>query len=272
MGGMGDQQARIALRERTYGPDDLGSWPIFGGGFINFGYWRDIPLDGELTLDQRIASQQALYDVVLDALALSPGDRVVEVGCGRGLGAAAMLRRGPALVRGVDLVPDQVARANAAHDDERLAFVQGSAYDLPFPDASFERLLSVEAAQHFEDIPGFTREAHRVLAPGGTLAVTTFFAPHEAAAPELVALLDSFTSGLDLPHVVGSVVADLRAAGFADVTTTSIGEHVWHGFDRWIALTEPQGWGPKWRTAVARGLVDYYLVTARKSVEGGSEL
>jgi MPBQ/MSBQ methyltransferase len=269
---MGDQRTRIELRERTYGSGDLSAKPIFGGGFVNFGYWRDIPLDGDLTLDQRIASQQALYDLVLDALSTCPGDRVIEVGSGRGHGAAAALRRDPALVRGVDLIPEQVARANAANQDERLAFVQGSAYALPFPDRSFDRLLSVEAAQHFEDIAGFAREGHRVLTAGGTLAVTTFFACHDGAGPELVELLESFTSGLDLPHPVDSVLADLRAAGFVDVAATSIGEHVWDGFDQWIALTEPEGWGPNWRTAVARGLVDYYLVNARKSLGGGSEL
>src|SRR3954447_20388388 len=134
---MDDQRARVELRERVYGTGDLSSLPIFGGGFINFGYWRGIPLDGEVTLEQRIASQQALYDLVLDAVAVGVGDRVLEVGSGRGLGAASALRRGPALVRGVDLVPEQVARANAANQDERLAFVRGSASDLPFADGEF---------------------------------------------------------------------------------------------------------------------------------------
>ena len=53
------------LRARMYGPQDLSSLPLFAGGFINFGYWRGIPLDGELSVEQRISSQQQLYRLPL---------------------------------------------------------------------------------------------------------------------------------------------------------------------------------------------------------------
>jgi cyclopropane fatty-acyl-phospholipid synthase-like methyltransferase len=268
---MTDQQARIELREQTYGTGDLGALSIFGGGFINFGYWRGIPLDGDISLEQRIASQQALYDLVLDELGVAQGHRVLEVGSGRGLGAASALRRDPALVRGIDLMPEQVGRARAAHSDERLAFEQGSASAIPFADGSFDRVLSVEAAQHFEDIAGFAWEGHRVLAPGGRLAVSTFFTKHDDAGPALAELLDTFQSGLDLAHPLRSVMLDLAAAGFVDVTALVIGDHVWAGFDKWIAQSEfRDSWGRNWIQAVQRGLVDYYLVTAVKPVEAGS--
>ena len=61
------------LRARMYGPQDLSSLPLFAGGFINFGYWRGIPLDGELSVEQRISSQQQLYRLVLRALDVSSG-------------------------------------------------------------------------------------------------------------------------------------------------------------------------------------------------------
>src|SRR5688572_23102804 len=118
--GVGDKLRRV------YGPGDLAALPVFAGGFINFGYWRDVDLTGEVTVEQRVATQEALYDVALDALAVRTGDRVLEVGSGRGLGARSVLRRDPAVVRGVDLVPEQVARATEANDDPRVAFVQGS--------------------------------------------------------------------------------------------------------------------------------------------------
>lgn len=267
---MADQAERAALRRRTYGTGDLGAKPIFAGGFINFGWWTGIPLDGELTVEQRIASQEALYDVVLDAVGVRAGDRVLEVGSGRGLGARRALAHDPALVRGVDLMPEQVARATEAVDDPRVAFTQGSSHDIPFPDASFDALLSVEAAQHFEDLPGFARESARVLGPGGRFAVTTFFARTADAGPRLAELLWSFAAGLDLPHHVDDVRRDLGAAGLVDVTARSIGGHVWEGFDRWIAQTdERDGWGRNWLRAAERGLVDYYLVTGRKPAGSG---
>ncbi len=263
---MTTEQDRIEVRRQVYGSGDLSALSIFGGGFINFGYWRDIALDGAITLEQRVASQQALYELVVDTLQIGTGDRVLEVGCGRGIGVSSVLRRNPARVCGIDLMPEQVARAKAANTDPRLKFEQGSAAAIPFPDGSFNRLLSVEAAQHFEDIPGFARESHRVLEPAGRFALATFFAADEHAAPELARLLDSFATGLDLAHSIGGVQEALRAAGFTDVAATSIGEHVWRFFDRWIAQTEySDSWGRSWIPLVDRGLVDYYLVTAHRS-------
>jgi cyclopropane fatty-acyl-phospholipid synthase-like methyltransferase len=262
---MTTQQDRIDARRTVYGSGDLGELSIFAGGFINFGYWRDIPLDGAITLEQRVASQQAMYDLVADTLQIGAGDRVLEVGCGRGIGASSLLRRGPARVCGIDLMPEQVARAREANRDPRLTFEQGSAAAIPFHDGSFNRLLSVEAAQHFEDIPGFARESYRVLEPAGRFALATFFAADEHAAPELARLLESFATGLDLAHSIASVQDALGAAGFTGVAAASIGEHVWRYFDRWIAQTEYRdSWGRNWIPLVERGLVDYYLVTAHK--------
>ncbi|ONI81921.1 methyltransferase type 11 [Saccharothrix sp. ALI-22-I] len=263
---MGDQ----AELRRIYGTGDLAALPVFAGGFINFGYWADIPLDGGLTVEQRIASQEALYDVVLDALEVSTGDRVLEVGSGRGLGARRILRRGPDLVRGVDLMPEQVARATEANDDPRVVFLQGSSDDLPFPDASFDALLSVEAAQHFHNVPGFARESARVLAPGGRFALTTFFARHDQAGPTLAELLKTFASGLDLAHPVDRVLDDLHEAGFEQVTAHSIGEHVWRGLDRWLELgPRPDRWDRNWLHAFERGLLDYWLLTGQKPAGSG---
>ncbi len=255
---------------RAYGTGDLAALPAFAGGFINFGYWAGIPLDGDLTVEQRIASQQTLYDLVVEALGIGPGDRVLDVGSGRGLGADRVLRRDPDLVRGVDLMPEQVARAVAANRDPRVAFVQGACDDLPFADASFDALLSVEAAQHFEDVAGFARESARVLAPDGRLAVTTFFARTDPGR-RLAELLKTFASGLDRAHRIDDVVHDLREAGFADVTARSIGEHVWRGLDRWLELgPRPDRWDRNWLRAAEHGLVDYYLVTARKPAGSGA--
>lgn len=263
---MTTEQDRIEVRRTVYGSGDLSALSIFGGGFINFGYWRDLALDGAITLEQRVASQQAMYDLVVDTLQIGAGDRVLEVGCGRGIGATTVLQHDPARVCGIDLMPEQVARARAAHLDPRLTFEQGSASAIPFPAGSFNRLLSIEAAQHFEDILGFARESHRVLEPAGRFALATFFAADDHAAPELARLLDSFATGLDLAHSIGGVQEALRAAGFTDVAAISIGDHVWRAFDRWIAQTEYRdSWGRNWIPLVERGLVDYYLVTARRS-------
>lgn len=259
------------LRAELYGPRDLSSWSLFAGGFINFGYWRDIPLDGEISTEQRIASQQELYRVALRALGVAGPNRVLEVGCGLGLGCVlAAVEFGPQQVVGIDVVPEQVQRArrvNAAAlaaRPEQLGFRVGSASRIPYPDGAFEAVVSVEAAQHFDDLPGFAAEALRVLAPGGRLVVTTFFAATAETAARLPELVETFASGIDLATPVGELLAALREAGFVDMEQVSIGADVWRGLDRWIGQTEYRDtWSRNWLLAVRRGLLDYYLVSAR---------
>ena len=259
------------LRARMYGPQDLSSLPLFAGGFINFGYWRGIPLDGELSVEQRISSQRQLYRLVLRALDVSSPDRVLEVGCGLGLGCALAAEEfGSSDVRGIDLVPDQVQRAERvnhaamARRPGRLGFRAGSASAIPYPDDSFDAAMSVEAAQHFDDLPGFATEASRVLVPGGRLVVTSFFATTADSATRLPDLLETFASGIDLATPVDALATALQHAGFIDVEVRSIGEDVWPGWDRWIAGTDYRdSWSRNWLVAARQGLLDYFLISAR---------
>jgi MPBQ/MSBQ methyltransferase len=260
------------LRAQMYGPNDLSQLPIFAGGFINFGYWRDISTDGPISVSQRIESQRAMYRLIADDLGISPADRVLEVGFGRGLGSVLIANSyRPAEMHGIDLSPEQVERAHQLNADTlaayrgRLAFRHGAAEDIPFPDNHFTKLISVEAAQHFEDIPGFVNEAARVLAPGGRLSVVSFFAVRPGQAEAISELLETFASGVDLATDIGSVLTTLRAAGFEEVSAESIGRYVWLAFDRWMEHTEyADSWVRNWLVAYQRGLLDYYLISGHR--------
>ncbi|KPH98630.1 Methyltransferase type 11 [Actinobacteria bacterium OV450] len=257
----------------TYGPADLSAVPVFAGGFINFGYWRAVDLERPLSQGDRIRSEQDLYRHVLDAVGRG-GGRAVEIGCGLGLGCALALEEyEPAQITGVDIHPQQLQRAREANarlleaEPDRLRFVLGAAESLPLGDSAFDCLYSVEAAQHFPDLPAFAREAARVLRPGGRVAVTSFFSVEGASAPaeRLAGLLDSFASGLDIARPVSRLGEALAAAGFTDVRTTSIGPQVWPGWDRWLArLWEPGTWPRNFLAAWEQQILDYYLVTATR--------
>lgn len=146
-----------------------------------------------------------LRDHLLDELRLRGDERVLDVGCGRGLmliGAARRLSSGRAV--GIDLwqSADQSGNSpsttqhNAAAEgvSERIELHTGDARKLPFPDASFDLVVSTWALHNIPTAEGrdaAVREIARVLAPGGR-----------------VLLVDIQRSG--------EYVTSLRTAGLAD--------------------------------------------------------
>lgn len=254
-----------------YGQFDLGSLSIFSGSFINFGYWGDLEPDREITVEERIESHAELYRQVATRLELQPGDRLLELGCGLGVGAALVASEYDVFVSGMDRSAIQLERARAVNAEAMkslggaLSFFQGSVTDPPWSDVSVDGVFAVEMLQHVDDLATVAREAHRVLRPGGHFAAATFFAPDGADATAAAGLLETVASGADVIRPVGEFAADLTAAGFADVAVESIGEHVWRQLDRWIGQTEFRiSWARNWLRCYENGTIDYYIVTARR--------
>ncbi len=102
---------------------------------------------------------------------VKPGMKLLEVSCGRGGGLTALLSQAPEIeATGLDVAHSAVDFCRDRYgENERLHFVQGSALDLPFPDASFDVVLNVEASNDYGDRPRFFREAARILKPDGIL-------------------------------------------------------------------------------------------------------
>ncbi|MEE1929128.1 class I SAM-dependent methyltransferase [Streptomyces sp. TRM 70351] len=258
--------------EQTYGPADLSGDRSFAGGFINFGYWQGVDLGLPLGEAERVRSQEDLYRRVLDAAGLPREPKVLEVGCGLGMGCAVALReRGPATVTGMDIHPEQLRRARSTHagllreEPARLRFVQGAAESIPLDGGEFDAVISVEAAQHFPDLGAFAAEAWRVLRPGGRVAVASFFTVDDAPgrSGELARLLDSYASGLDIARPVQALADAFAEAGFTSVRVESIGAHVWPGWDLWLSLWwAPGTWPRNFLRAYEQRTLDYYLVTA----------
>jgi ubiquinone/menaquinone biosynthesis C-methylase UbiE len=108
-----------------------------------------------------------LYEHVRGAVSLR-GLRVLEVSCGHGGGAAYFARRHrPAEYVGLDLNPEAIRHCQGRHSSGGLRFMVGDAQRLPFPDASFDVVINVEASHCYPDFPGFVGEVARVLRPGG---------------------------------------------------------------------------------------------------------
>ncbi len=108
-----------------------------------------------------------LYDRVAD-LAEWAGRDALEVGCGRGGGAAFLMRtRRPRSLVAVDLTDRAIRFCRRRHRLPGLRFERADAQALPFPDEQFDLVLNVESSVLYEDPARFFREVHRVLRPGG---------------------------------------------------------------------------------------------------------
>ncbi|WP_433734641.1 class I SAM-dependent methyltransferase [Nocardia sp. CA-129566] len=125
------------------------------------------------TMARAVRSNQA--GLVESLLADVPiGGSVLDVGSGGGQLAIAIARRSPDVrVIGVDLSPDQVARAGERVDGvaQRVRFQVGSAENLEFPDNHFSTVVSVGSIKHWGDRARGLAEMVRVLRPGGRLTV-----------------------------------------------------------------------------------------------------
>ncbi|MGH3072154.1 MAG: class I SAM-dependent methyltransferase [Gaiellaceae bacterium] len=103
------------------------------------------------------------------------GLRVLDVGCGQGIDVYRYAVAG-ATATGIDLTPRHVELAQAHLEAMGLAanVVQGDAEQLPFADASFDRVSSNGVLHHTPDMPAALREIRRVLAPGGEARVIVY--------------------------------------------------------------------------------------------------
>jgi ubiquinone/menaquinone biosynthesis C-methylase UbiE len=129
---------------------------------------------------------------VLERIALEPGMDVLDVGTGSGGNVAIPAALRGAKVVGLDVTPElfDSARRFAAAAGVEVEWIEGDAQDLPFADASFDRVLSTFGAMFAPDHGRAAAELVRVCRPGGLVGMTTW--AREGFVGELFALSGKF--------------------------------------------------------------------------------
>ena len=152
---------------------------------------------------------------------LGPGDHVLDLGTGTGTLAIWIKQAYPnTKVSGLDANADvlAIARTKAARVAPDIVFDLGAATALPYPDRSFDRVVSslVFSLLGHEEKHLALREAHRVLRPRGEVHIADFGPPHTAWGRFLSPRMRRFEPISD--NLDGRLPAMLREAGFEDVT------------------------------------------------------
>jgi ubiquinone/menaquinone biosynthesis C-methylase UbiE len=166
----------------------------------------------------KLLGGDAARRVLLDEAALRPGQRVLDVGCGTGTLATLIKQLHPE-VEVVGLDPDPKALARALRKAEGAAvsvqFDQGFGDDLPYAEASFDRVFSSFMFHHLpaEEKGTTLCEARRVLKTGGEFYMMDFEGPHGVHGL-LARLLHAKKTLAD--NAEDRVLSLMREAGFTE--------------------------------------------------------
>lgn len=236
----------------------------------NLGLWRRAD-------DDYAGACEALARAVGEAAALRPGDRVLSLACGAGeelvlwrtaFGAGAL----------VGIEADRArAREAAARVPDAAVLAQPVLDALAGLPQAFDAVLCVDAAYHLRPRPRLFEQVAGRLVSGGRFAFTDLVLDRSASL-----LLRAAARAAGVPHAdlvdLPTRLAQLRAAGFAEVVTTRLDEPVLGGFARFAAAQERRfgfrAWQPAWRRAAVtarligpcrRGGLGYALYAAMRA-------
>ncbi|MEU4225621.1 class I SAM-dependent methyltransferase [Nonomuraea sp. NPDC026600] len=161
-----------------------------------------------------LGGRRAAFTRVAAAARPRAGDRVLDVGCGTGylsrILAPVVMPGGH--VTGLDPSTAMIEYATR-HAPANCAYVVGEGQDMPFPDGSFDLVISSLAVHHIPAgaRPEALRQMFRVLRPGGRLLIAEFRPPANRLARHLVGALSGPAMRHDPRDLLGTMIPD---AGF----------------------------------------------------------
>nr|QUF61543.1 methyltransferase [Pyrenophora dematioidea] len=194
-------------------------------GFIHVGYWED-PENPTETIE--LATERMTLEV-LNRLRPSPGQHILDVGCGTGKTAASIATTHDVSITGITVSNHQIEVARKTYEalveTGKLNFQYADAMQLPLANASFDGAYAIESIVHMNDRRAALSNIARVLRPGSRLSIADLVLDDGCPDPDAIA------NWHELFQVPALISADklkelLTETGFRVLECVDIRQHI----------------------------------------------
>lgn len=181
--------------------------------------------------------------VLADRVAIRPGERVLDAGCGVGGSSLWLAQEREASVVGITPVASQVVLASrfAARRglDSRVEFQQADYTAVPWADGSFDVVWSLESLCHADDKAAFYRETARLLRPGGRVVLAEYLRTARPLNAPDERLLQQWLAGWAIPDLdtPAEHLGHLAAAGLVEPRLEDVTAHTRPSLRRLYRMT-----------------------------------
>jgi len=206
-----------------------------GGDILNFGYWDD-------ATSTPLEAQNNMCTIFGKMARLGPNQHIVDVGSGMS---------SPAIQWYSDYRPSELTCININYnqlkksilnitksfgvlnnDAENFNFLNATATILPFENESVDRVISLEAAQHFKPLKNFISESYRILKKNGFLALAIPVMKEKHSTPVMKLGLLSMTWSSE-HYSIDFVSSLIKQEGFKNIDFQKIGSNVYEPLARY---------------------------------------
>ncbi|MDE2464877.1 MAG: methyltransferase domain-containing protein [Alphaproteobacteria bacterium] len=207
---------------------------------------KGAPVDQLAGVDEFHIGGRVATEMVCARIDLGPGLKVLDIGCGLGGAARFMASRFDVEVEGIDLTPEYVEVGNGLSRevglDSKVHLTQGSALNLQYEDAYFDRATQFHVGMNIEDKARLFAQIARVLKPGALFAVYDVMRVGDGTLDYPVAWAEEETTSF--VAAADAYEAALVATGFRVVATEPQGDLALAFFARMKARMAEHGTPP----------------------------